>query len=134
MSLGGSVSTTLDNAVKNLAGLGAHVVVAAGNSAYNVSNFSPARVEATRVYTISAFDSQGMFANFSNYGNPSIDYSAPGVSIYSTYKNGGYATMSGTSMATPHVCGILLATNGTINWSGYVTNDKDLTPDKKARR
>jgi len=37
-------------------------------------------------------------------------------------------------MAAPHACGILLATNGTINWSGYVTADKDLTPDKKARR
>lgn len=134
MSLGGSVSTTLDNAVKNLASLGAHVVVAAGNSAAIVSNFSPARVEATRVYTVSAFDSQGKFATFSNYGNPSIDYSAPGVSIYSTYKSGGYATMSGTSMATPHVCGIVLASNGIINWSGYVTADKDLTPDKKARR
>lgn len=134
MSLGGSVSTTLDNAVKKLAALGAHIAVAAGNSAALVSNFSPARVEATRVYTISAFDSQGKFATFSNYGNPSIDFSAPGVSIYSTYKNGGYATMSGTSMATPHVCGILLARNGNINWEGYVTADKDLTPDKKARR
>ncbi len=134
MSLGGSASTTLDNAVKNLAGLGAYVVVAAGNSAKSVSTFSPARVEAERVYVISAHDNASKLASFSNYGNPTIDYAAPGVSIKSTYKNGLYATMSGTSMATPHVVGILLATNGLINTNGYLVYDKDLTPDIKAKR
>lgn len=134
MSIGGSASTTLDKAVTNLAAKGARVVIAAGNFSASVRNYSPARVVANNVYTISAYDNTGKFASFSNYGNPSIAYSAPGVSIYSTTKSGGYATMSGTSMASPHVAGILLANNGTINWSGYVTGDKDTSPDKKAIR
>ncbi len=50
--------------------------------------------------------------HFSNYGNPPIDFCAPGVSILSTYNSGGLATMSGTSMAAPHACGVLLSTGG----------------------
>jgi subtilisin family serine protease len=134
MSLGGSASTTLDNAVKSLASKGAYVIIAAGNSRKPASNYSPARVDAVNVFTISAFDNKGNFASFSNYGNPPIDYSAPGVSVQSTYKGGQYATMSGTSMSTPHVSGIVLANDGTINWSGTVKRDRDKTPDKKARR
>lgn len=134
MSLGGSASTTLDNAVKALAAKGVYMVVAAGNSAKSATLYSPARVEATNVFTISAHDSKGVFATFSNFNNPPVDFAAPGVSIYSTSKSGGYATKSGTSMATPHVAGIILANNGTVNWSGNVTKDIDSTPDKKARR
>lgn len=133
MSIGGSASTTLDNAVRTLAGYGAYICVAAGNSAIDCSTQSPARVSATRVFTISAFDNTGTFASFSNYGSP-VDFSAPGVSIYSTYRNASYATMSGTSMATPYACGILLADSGTINWDGTVTNDRDSNPDEKAKR
>ncbi|MBX3042692.1 MAG: S8 family serine peptidase [Candidatus Kapabacteria bacterium] len=134
MSLGGSASTTLDNAVVSLASKGAYIVIAAGNSSMSATNFSPARVNAENVFTISAYDSKGKFATFSNYGNPPIDFAAPGVSIYSTSKSGKYSTKSGTSMAAPHVAGILLANNGAINWSGYVTSDKDNNPDKKAVR
>ncbi len=134
LSLGGSISTSLDNAVINLANKGAYVVLAACNYSANVSNYSPARVEAQRVYTISSHTSQGVLSTFSNYGNPSIDFAAPGDNIYSTYKNGGYATMSGTSMSTPYVSGIILANNGVVNWSGYINGDKDLIPDKKAHR
>jgi subtilisin family serine protease len=134
ISLGGSASTTLDNAVKSLASKGAYLIIAAGNSRRPASNYSPARVDATNVFTISAFDNKGTFASFSNYGNPPIDYAAPGVSVQSTYKDGNYATMSGTSMSTPHVSGIVLANDGTINWNGTVKNDKDKTPDKKAVR
>jgi subtilisin family serine protease len=57
-------------------------------------------------------------ASFSNYGAP-VDYWEPGVSVYSTYKGGGYATLSGTSMASPHACGILavggFASGGSVN-------------------
>ena len=133
MSLGGSVTTTLDNAVIALAAKGAKVVLAAGNSSALVSTTSPARVNATNVYTISAYTNTGALASFSNYGD-GVDFSAPGVNIYSCYKNGKYTTMSGTSMAAPHVTGILLATNGVINNNGYITGDLDAYPDLKASR
>lgn len=137
MSFGGGVSQALDDAVLGLASSGTNtkqvfVCIAAGNSSADANNYSPARVNGTNIYTISAFDINGVFATFSNYGNPPVDYSAPGVNIYSCYKNGGYATMSGTSMATPHVVGIILANGGTINNSGTVTGDKDNNPDLKA--
>lgn len=138
MSLGGGASTTLDNAVgqfatRNNAGtIIVRVCVAAGNSSANAGNYSPARVNGTGIYTVSAYDINGAFAYFSNYGNPPIDISAPGVNIYSCYKNGGYATMSGTSMATPHVCGVILARAGAPATSGTVTNDPDGTADPKA--
>lgn len=133
ISLGGGASTSLDNAVKNCADDGIFVAVAAGNSSANANNYSPARVNATNVFTVSAFNSSGVFASFSNYGNPPIDYSAPGVSVYSCYKGGKYATMSGTSMAAPHVAGILLVNGGTVNSNGTVTNDPDGTADTKAK-
>jgi hypothetical protein len=140
MSLGGGASTSLDNAVRNLASKGVYVAVAAGNSAANANNYSPARVNyynssnGGKVLTISAMDSQDRFASFSNYANPPIDFCAPGVSIYSTYKNGGYATISGTSMATPHIAGIMLVNNGAVRTSGYVKNDPDGNPDPIGRR
>ncbi len=134
LSLGGSASTTLDNAVRGVAEAGMYVVIAAGNSSSNANNYSPARVNGDRIFTISAHNSSDVFASFSNYGNPPIDYCAPGVSIYSTYKSGRYATMSGTSMAAPHVAGIILANNGTIYTRGYVSNDPDGTRDPLASR
>ncbi|MFN8356960.1 MAG: S8 family serine peptidase [Spirosomataceae bacterium] len=127
LSLGGSVSTAMDNAVKAIAAKGVRVCVAAGNSAANANNTSPARANATNLYTVSAFGSGDVFASFSNYANPPIDYSEPGVSIYSCYKTGGYATLSGTSMATPHLAGILLL--GSVRSGGLVTGDKDSTRD-----
>lgn len=129
MSLGGGVSTTIDDAVKALAESGVRVVIAAGNSGANAINYSPARVEHNNVYTVSAMGTGDLWASFSNYGNPPIDYCAPGVSIYSTYKGGGYATLSGTSMAAPHVCGLLLLTNGNLSSDGTVKNDPDGNPD-----
>jgi subtilisin family serine protease len=130
MSLGGGVSTALDNAVLAMGATGLKVALAAGNESDNAGNHSPARVNGANIYTVSAFDSNDKFAYFSNFGNPPIDYSAPGVSIYSTYKGGQYATMSGTSMAAPHVCGLLLLNRGAqLNTDGKVLNDPDGNPD-----
>jgi subtilisin family serine protease len=134
LSLGGSTSAALDAAVTALANAGAYIVIAAGNNKANTNNYSPARVNGTRIFTISAYDANYSFASFSNWKDPSIDYSAPGVSIYSTYKNGGYATMSGTSMSAPHVAGILLANNGIIHTNGTIKNDPDGIPDPIAVR
>lgn len=134
MSLGGEASPSLDQAVVALGAKGIFVVVAAGNSRANANYFSPARANGRNVITVSAHDANDTFASFSNFGNPPVDYCAPGVSIFSTYKNGSYATMSGTSMAAPHVAGILLANNKTIFSRGYVKNDPDYVPDRLASR
>lgn len=124
MSLGGGVSTALDNAVYNASLYGIYFAIAAGNDSYDANYYSPARVNGSRIYTVSAMDWNDSFASFSNYGNPPVDVCAPGVSIYSTYLGGSYTTMSGTSMAAPHVAGIL-ALRGYVNTSGYVLNDPD---------
>jgi len=126
MSLGGPVYQPLDNAVIALAAKGIKVSLAAGNESDNANNHSPARANGANIYTVSAMDDADRWAYFSNYGNPPIEYCAPGVSIYSTYKGGGYTTMSGTSMAAPHVCGLLLLNK--ITTGGYVSGD----PDSKA--
>jgi len=136
MSLGGGASSTMDNAVVNASTYGGKHIrfcLAAGNNSRSAKNYSPARANGTYIFTISAFDVNGRFASFSNYGNPPIDFSGPGVSITSTVlyaSSPNTASWSGTSMATPFATGVYYAT-GTINWSGYVTNDRDRKPDKK---
>jgi subtilisin family serine protease len=130
MSLGGGIYEPLDLKVVAMAAKGIYTALAAGNESDNANNHSPARANGANLYTISACDGTDKWAYFSNYGNPPIDYCAPGVSILSTYNNGGLATMSGTSMAAPHACGVLLATGGKPSFLGYVTGDPDGTPDK----
>lgn len=143
MSLGGGVSTALDDAVKCAAdGVGANCAaagvvkfaLAAGNESDNANNHSPGRANGSNIYTVSSFaqgasatDTVDPWSSFSNFGNPPVDYAEPGSSILSTYKNGGYATLSGTSMATPHLAGILLA--GNVQSSTTVDNDPDGNPD-----
>jgi len=126
MSLGGGVSTSLDNAVMAMS-VKVRVALAAGNESDNANNHSPARVNGPNIFTVSAMGTSDKWASFSNYGNPPIDYCAPGVGIYSCYKGGAYATMSGTSMAAPHVAGLLLL--GSIKTSGYVSGDPDGNAD-----
>ena len=106
MSLGGSASTALDNAVNALINSGVTVVVAAGNSRTDACKSSPARVPAA--ITVAASDINDVFASFSNYG-PCVDIIAPGVSITSAWWTSTTAinTISGTSMASPHVAGVV---------------------------
>jgi len=129
MSLGGGVYQPIDDAVYNASQKGIFFSLAAGNESDDANNHSPARVNGPNIWTISAMDINDYWAYFSNYGNPPIDYCMPGVSIYSTYKSGGYTTMSGTSMAAPHMCGVLLMTNGNPKTDGYVSGDPDGDPD-----
>jgi len=131
MSLGGGVSDALDQAVLN-ASANVEFALAAGNESDDANNHSPARVNGHNIYTVSAMDKTDTWASWSNYGNPPVDYCAPGVSILSTWKGGGYNTISGTSMATPHVAGLLLL--GKIYTDGYVTGDNDGTSDPIAHR
>ena len=133
MSLGGSgTNATLEAAVADVARLGVRMVLAAGNNGTNANNFTPARVNGSGIYTISAIASNGCMPSWSNYGNPPVDYAAPGVSIVSTRKGGGTTSMSGTSMAAPHVAGILLL--GSVRADGNATCDPDGNPDPIAHR
>jgi subtilisin family serine protease len=127
MSLGGPVYEDIDNAVYNASEVsGVKFCLAAGNETDDAIYHSPARVNGPNIYTISAMDINDVFAYFSNYGTP-VDYCAPGVSIYSTYLKGAYATLSGTSMACPHAAGVLLL--GAPRIGGYVIGDPDGNPD-----
>lgn len=134
LSLGGSAYDPIDQAVINLGLGGVFVAMAAGNESDDANNHSPARANGVNLYTVSACDINDNWATFSNYGNPPIDFCAPGVAVYSTYKGDNYATMSGTSMAAPHVCGLLLLTNGHIQIDGYVNGDPDGNPDPIAHK
>jgi thermitase len=104
LSLGGSSSSqTLCNAVTEAIADGAIVIASAGNGSTSAANYPAACPGAVGV---AATDSSDKQASFSNYGSPDVFLSAPGVSIYSTYPNASYATMSGTSMAAPFVTGV----------------------------
>jgi subtilisin family serine protease len=127
MSLGGGPSQALDDAVVAAAATGVKFTLAAGNESDDANNHSPARANGPNVYTVSAFSQGDNWASFSNFGNPPVDYGEPGVSIKSTYKGGGYATLSGTSMAAPHLAGILLTT--APKSGGTVKGDPDGNPD-----
>lgn len=123
MSLGGGISQALDDAVIAASNVrGVKFALAAGNETDNANNHSPARANGPNVFTVSAFAQGDTWASFSNYGNPPIDFAEPGVAIKSTWLNGGYNTISGTSMATPHLAGILL-TRATPANGGTVSGD-----------
>lgn len=109
MSLGGSSdSQVLRDAVTWAYSNGAILVVAAGNSGDGdptTDNVSyPARY--SEVIAVAAVDSSGSVPTWSSDG-PEVDVAAPGVNVYSTYLRGGYASLSGTSMATPHVSAVV---------------------------
>lgn len=109
LSLGGGASSSLDKAVANTVAQGITVVVAAGNSNADACNYSPAR-EASAL-TIGASTSSDARASYSNYGS-CLDLFAPGSAITSAWYTSTTAsnTISGTSMATPHVSGLAALT------------------------
>jgi thermitase len=102
MSLGGGPFTTLQNAVRHAAAHDVLIVAAAGNDGNATLNYPAAYAE---VVSVAATDARDVRATFSN-ANSDVEIAAPGVNILSTYMDGGYRALSGTSMATPHVSGV----------------------------
>ncbi len=116
LSLGGGASLTLDNAVKRSVNSGVFYAIAAGNDGIDACSQSPARVGTYNgVMTTAALNSSNQEPSWSNFG-PCVDLWAPGVSIPSTWPGGGTRTLSGTSMASPHVAG-----TGALYLSSHVT-------------
>jgi len=123
MSLGGGYSQAVNDAVTAAVEAGVVFVVAAGNQSIDACNISPASTPIA--ITVSALDDRDgtlddidSFASFSNYGT-CVDMIAPGVLIESTWKGGGYNTISGTSMSSPHVAGAAAL---------YIANNPASTP------
>lgn len=120
MSLGGGLNSSIDNAVRAAAnpdsnGRYLRFAIAAGNSGADIDNYSPANTgDAPNIYTVSAVDSTNTMASWSNFDNSGdsiddCDFSAPGVGVVSLGMSAGtLVSMSGTSMASPHMAGVLL--------------------------
>jgi thermitase len=102
MSLGGGAATTLQNAVRYAAAHDVLVLAAAGNDGNSTLEYPAAYAE---VVSVAATDARDAHASFSNT-NADVEVAAPGVNILSSYNNGGYRVLSGTSMATPHASGV----------------------------
>ena len=127
MSLGGGTSTALDNAVLRASQKEIYFALAAGNESRNANTSSPGRVNGTYIWTVSAIDRNDRFVSFSNYGEPPVDVAEPGVDITSTWIGSGYRTISGISMATPHLAGLILQRS--VRLGGYTSGDPDGQPD-----
>jgi subtilisin family serine protease len=113
---GGGFSSSMKDAIDEAAAAGIGFIAAAGNHAGDNDAYPsyPASYESENVISVGANDHFGKSAYFSCYGKTSVDLFAPGVNILSTIPGNGYASYSGTSMATPHVAGayaLILAAN-----------------------
>jgi subtilisin family serine protease len=142
LSLGGSLNSSLNTAVTNLSNSGVFVAVAAGNSNSDACNYSPASAPA--VFTTASSEKTDAKRSSSNWGS-CVDGYAPGGSITSTWIGGGTNTISGSSMASPHVAGVAAlykATYGNVSsatidtWiknnatAGVITGNPTGTPNR----
>ncbi|MDD5433546.1 MAG: S8 family serine peptidase [Candidatus Pacebacteria bacterium] len=105
---GMSYSTSLENAIRAVNDAGILFVASAGNSSANndITAHYPSGFDVPNIIAVASTDSADNKSSFSNYGSVTVDLGAPGSSIYSTMPS-GYGTKSGTSMAAPHVTGVV---------------------------
>ncbi len=103
---GGGYSSTLYNAINSSKSVGHVFVAAAGNNGTSQASY-PALYDLDNIISVAATDNDDRLASFSNYNSVSVDLGAPGVNIASTYITNSYAYSSGTSMASPHVAGVV---------------------------
>lgn len=129
MSLGGGYSASTNTSANNLASSGVFLAVAAGNSNADACNSSPS--SAANTTTVAASTSSDARATYSNWGG-CVDLYAPGSSITSTWINSGTNTISGTSMATPHVTGVAALYKATYGDASYSTIRSWLTTNATA--
>lgn len=116
LSISGTYSSVLNAAIINAANQGIRFSISAGNNGKDVDSVSPGSAGShPNVYTVSAVDSNFMMTFWSNWDRldatdaiDNVDFAAPGVGVLSYYKNGQLATLSGTSMASAHIAGLLL--------------------------
>ncbi|NBC04503.1 MAG: S8 family serine peptidase [Bacteroidetes bacterium] len=126
--------SVLENAIEDAADDGLMFTILAHNYDEDADLWSPSRMNHNNVWTMSAINSSNQFASFSNYGNPPIDFAAPGVSVLSLWRNGGTYTADGTSQATPHVAGILLGCGPSgLGSNGTASGDPASPADPIAR-
>ena len=106
---GGGFSSAMFSAIENARAKGHIFVAAAGNDGWNndLDPFYPASYKLDNIVSVAATDDNDELAWFSNFGATSVDLAAPGVNIHSTAPGGQYRDLSGTSMATPHVTGVI---------------------------
>ena len=143
MSLGGGYSSAFNNAVESAASSGVLSTIAAGNEAQNAANVSPA--SAPSAITVGAIDSNWAIASYSNWGTV-LDIFGPGSNVLSAWYTSNTASnsISGTSMATPHIAGLALygisvegvsGVAGVTNWltstatSGKITGNLRSSPN-----
>lgn len=119
---GGGYSQTLKNAIDAAGSAGLLFVAASGNSSTNtdLSPSYPASYDSPNIISVAASDHRDTLASFTNFGATTVDLAAPGVNIYSTSPGNGYRTLSGTSMACPHVagaCALIKSARPEMNWA-----------------